>query len=224
LSAELKQLSRREGATLFMTLLAAFNVLLLRYTGRKDIVIGSPVAGRSKSVTEGLIGFFVNVLALRIKLDDNPTFYELLKQVRAVTLDAYTHQDLPFEKLIEELHPDRNQNYAPLYNVMFVFQNAPMSTLELPGLALSLIDVEKGTAKLDLSVYAGETSRGVALAMTYNTDLFNRQTIIQMLSRFQTLLENIVLAPAKKISSFSFVSTKENEQITNAFNEPLEVF
>ena len=222
LSAELKQLSRRQGVTLFMTLLAALNVLLLRFTGQKDIVIGSPVAGRTSSVTEGLIGFFLNVLALRTRLDDDPTFYELLKQVRAMTLGAYTHQDLPFEKLIQELHPDRNQSYAPLYNVMFVFQNVA-SKLQLPGLELSLLDVDKGTAKLDLSVYVADTRHGLALAMSYNSDLWDHQTIVQLLGRLQTLLENIVRSPANKISTFTIVSTKENEQLTNAFNEPLEI-
>ncbi|HEX3249421.1 MAG TPA: condensation domain-containing protein, partial [Pyrinomonadaceae bacterium] len=224
LSAALKQLGRGEGATLFMTLLSAFNVLLQRYTGQNDIVIGSPVAGRSRSDTEGLIGFFVNVLALRTRLNDNPTFHELLKQVREMTLGAYTHQELPFEKLIEELHPDRNQSYAPLYNVMFIFQNAPASTLELPGLELSLVDVDKGTAKLDLSVYATDTRQGLALAIAYNTELFKHQTIVEMLRRFETLLENIVRAPANKISTFSIVSTAENEELVTSFNEPLEVF
>src|SRR5262249_18727898 len=115
--------------------------------------------------------------------------------------------DLPFEKLIEELHPDRNQSYAALFNVMFVFQNAPTSTLELPG--------------LDLSVSVSETKQGVAVAMSYNTDLFNHQTIVQMLRRFETLLENIVRAPANKISTFSIVSTEEKEKLTNDFNDPL---
>jgi amino acid adenylation domain-containing protein len=224
LSAELKQLGRGEGATLFMTFLSAFSILLQRYTGQKDIVIGSPVAGRSRSETEGLIGFFVNVLALRTRLNDNPTFYELLKQVREMTLGAYTHQELPFEKLIEELHPDRNQSYAPLYNVMFIFQNAPASTLELPGLELSLVDVDKGTAKLDLSVYVTDTRQGLALAIAYNTELFKHQTIVEMLGRFETLLENIVRAPANRISTFSIVSTAENEELVTSFNEPLEVF
>lgn len=220
LSVELKQLSRREGATLFMTLLAGLNILLQRYTDQKDIVIGTPVAGRSNSLTEGLIGFFVNVLALRTRLSDDPTFCELLKQVREMTLGAYTHQDLPFERLIEELRLDRSQN---LYNVMLIFQNAPASTLELPGLELSLLDVDKRTAKIDLSVYVSETARGVSVAMSYNSDLFKHQTVVQMLDRFQTLLENIVCAPTNKISTFSIVPTEANEQLTTSFNEPLEI-
>jgi amino acid adenylation domain-containing protein len=223
LADELKALSRREGATLFMTMLAAFNILLQRYTGQRDIIIGSPVAGRSRSVTEGLIGFFVNMLALRTRLHDNPTFRELLNHVRETTLGAYTHQDLPFEKLIEELHPERNQSQVPLFNVMLVFQNAPMSTLEMPGLQLSLLDVDKGTAKLDLSVYVEDTRRGLAITITYNSDLMKQQTIIQMLSRFQTLLESITAAPENRISTFSIISQEENAELSNAFNEPLEM-
>ncbi|MEW5861420.1 MAG: condensation domain-containing protein, partial [Cyanobacteriota bacterium] len=141
LSDALQTLSQQEGATLFMTLLAAFQILLYRYTHQEDIAVGSPIANRNRSEIEGLIGFFVNSLVLRTDLSGNPTFRELLGRVRQVTLGAYSHQDLPFEKLVEELHPERNLNIHPLFQVVFGFENTPMSALELPGLVPSFMDI-----------------------------------------------------------------------------------
>ena len=224
LSAALRQLSRREGATLFMVLLAAFDVLLLRYTGQSDIVVGTPVAGRSRGETEGLIGFFVNMLALRANLGGNPTFRELLAQVKEVTLGAYTHQDLPFEKLVEELHPEGARSEMPFFNVMLVLQNTPAPTLELPGLRLGMLDVDKGTAKLDLSVFVEDTPRGLALTATYKTDLLSHETVERMLGHYRALLQSVAAAPESRISTFSVLSEEENARLVDAFSEPLEAF
>ena len=179
----------RAGVTLFMTLLAAFQTLLARYTGQEDIVVGSPIAGRTRVETEGLIGFFVNTLVLRTDLTGNPTFRTLLARVREVCLDAYAHQDVPFEKLVEELKPERTLSQSPLFQVMFVLQNAPRTTLALPGLTLTPLRVESGTAKFDLTVFVTATDAGLQTLAEYNTDLFDAATIDRLLGHFQTLLE-----------------------------------
>src|SRR5262249_38872415 len=146
----LRRLSRQEGATLFMTLLAAFQVLLCRYSGQEDVVVGTPVANRTSEEFEGLIGFLVNTLALRADLSGNPTFRELVRRVREVTLGAYVNQDVPFEKLVEELRPERNLSGSPLFNVTFALQNAEEGTLQLPGLTLSPLNSEEGASRFDL--------------------------------------------------------------------------
>ena len=143
-------MSRREGVTLFMTLLAAFQTLLHRYTREDDIVVGSPIAGRTLPEIEGLIGFFVNTLVLRADFAGNPSFRDLLGRVREIALGAYTHQDLPFEKLVEELQPERNLSTSPLFQVMFALQNVPRQVVELPGLMVSPLELEIETAKFDL--------------------------------------------------------------------------
>src|SRR6185295_1581693 len=147
LSAQLRDLSRRHGATLFMTLLAAFELLLCRYAGQEQVLVGSPIANRNRSETEGLIGFFVNTLVLRGDVRGNPSFHELLRRVREAALGAYAHQDLPFEKLVEELQPDRDMSRSPLFQVMFVLQNIPNESLTLPGLQLSGLGSEDTTSK-----------------------------------------------------------------------------
>lgn len=152
LTKALKALSQQENVTLFMTLLAAFKTLLHRYTGQHDILVGSPIANRNRAEIEGLIGFFVNTLVLRTNIAGNPTFRELLHQVRKTTWEAYDHQDLPFEKLVEELQPERDLSYSPLFQVKFMLENAPKEDLNLPGLTLSSIRQENPTAKLDLSL------------------------------------------------------------------------
>ena len=139
LSQAIKALSQREGVTLFMTLLAAFQTLLCRYCGQQDIAVGTPIAGRTRQEIEGLIGFFVNTLVLRADLSNNPTFKELLRQVRETALEAYSHQDLPFEKLVEELHPDRNPSISPLFQVMFILQNNADRPLEFEHLTVNPI-------------------------------------------------------------------------------------
>src|SRR4029077_19017507 len=157
----LKALGRGEGATLFMTLLAAFQVLLHRYSGQEDIAVGSPIAGRGRTELEGLIGFFVNTLVLRTDVSGNPAFRELLARVRENALGAYTHQDLPFEKLVEELAPERDMSRNPLFQVMFVLQNAPGAPLVLEGLEVSRLSLEGHSAKFDLTLTLRETVAGL---------------------------------------------------------------
>src|SRR5207244_5165008 len=167
---QLKALSRREGVTLFITLLAAFQSLLQRYTGQGDIVVGAPIAGRTRSETERLIGFFVNTLVLRTDLSGNPTFREALARVRKVALGAYAHQDIPFEKLVEELQPERNLSQSPIFQVMFALQNAPMQALDLPGLKLQRLPVHPGTSMFDMSWFAAEVPEGLMVRAEYSTD------------------------------------------------------
>ncbi|HVI71956.1 MAG TPA: condensation domain-containing protein, partial [Pyrinomonadaceae bacterium] len=168
LSAQLKQLSRRESVTLFMTLLAGFNTLLWRFSGQDDILLGTPIAGRNRSEIEGLIGFFVNTLVLRADLSGDPTFRELLHRTREVALGAYENQDLPFEKLVEELAPVRDLSRSPLFQVMFVLQNAPRESLELPGLTLSPLGSANKTAKFDLTMFVVEGRQGLLVSLEYN--------------------------------------------------------
>ncbi|WP_235657479.1 condensation domain-containing protein, partial [Fischerella thermalis] len=195
----LKTLSQQEGSTLFMTLLAAFKTLLYRYTGNNDIVIGSPIANRNHREIEGLIGFFVNTLVLRTDLSGNPSFRELLRRVREVALGAYAHQDVPFEKLVEKLQPQRNLSHTPLFQVMFVLQNAHSLEIELPSLTLSTLESDSGTAKFDLTLYMAETASGMIGSVEYNTDLFEPQTIQRLAEHFQRLLSGIVANPEQRL-------------------------
>src|SRR5262249_17450274 len=161
LSCALVDLSRREGATLYMVLLAAFSLLLGRYSGQDDIVVGSPIAGRRRAELEGLIGFFVNTLVMRTDLSGDLSFCELVRRVKEVTLGAYSHQDLPFEKLVEELQPVRDLSRQPLFQVVFALHNVPQERLGLPGLTLSQLNPEQVTAEVDLSMYVTETASGL---------------------------------------------------------------
>ncbi|MGA9380654.1 MAG: amino acid adenylation domain-containing protein, partial [Phormidium sp.] len=187
LSQKLNQLSQEQGVTLFMTLLAAFKTLLYRYTGQSDILVGSPIANRNYSEIEGLIGFFVNTLVLRTDLSENPSFKQLLNRVRQVSLAAYTHQDLPFEMLVEALQPQRDLSYSPLFQVMFVLQNTPLSLVELSGLSISTLEIESAIAKFDITLSMEETERGIIGVWEYNTDLFNSSTIERMTGHLVTL-------------------------------------
>ncbi|BAY99585.1 amino acid adenylation domain protein [Tolypothrix tenuis PCC 7101] len=212
-TVDLKNLSQQEGCTLFMTLLAAFKVLLYRYTGNGDIVVGSPIANRDRSEIEGLIGFFVNTLVLRTNLSDNPTFRELLGRVREVTLGAYDHQDLPFDLLVEELKPQRDLSHTPLFQVMFVLQNAPMSAVELSGLTLQTLPSETSTAKFDLTLLMEETESGIRGGLEYNTDLFDAATITRMGEHLQTLLAGIVANPDQQIAQLPLLTANEQHQL-----------
>ncbi|MBG1271672.1 non-ribosomal peptide synthetase [Nostoc sp. WHI] len=223
----LEKLSQQEGVTLFMTLLAAFKTLLYRYTHQEDIALGSPIANRNRSEIEGIIGFFVNSLVLRSNLSGNPTFRELLGRVREVTLGAYSHQDLPFEKLVEELHPERNLSYHPLFQVVFGFQNAPMSSLELPGLVPSFMNIDLKKTRFDLELHLWkcsedfrsllggnwEYSEGLRGIMVYNTDLFDKVTISRILEHFKTLLSGIIANPEQGIANLPLLSEVERHQV-----------
>ncbi|MGA9380531.1 MAG: condensation domain-containing protein, partial [Phormidium sp.] len=187
LTQKLADLSQSQGVTLFMTLLAGFKVLLYRYTGQTDIIVGTPIANRHIREIEGVIGFFVNTLVLRTDLSTQPSFTELLKQVREVSLAAYTHQDLPFEMLVEALQPERDISYTPVVQIMFALQNAPVNQLELTGLTVSQIQVEEAVAKFDITLSMEETERGIIGVWEYNTDLFNSSTIERMTGHLVTL-------------------------------------
>src|SRR5215213_1334731 len=206
LTRALKELSRREGATLFMVLLAAFQALLGRYSGQEDVAVGSPIAGRNRAETEGLIGFFVNNLVLRTDLSGDPTFKELLRRVREVALGAYDHQELPFEKLVEELRPERDLSRVPFSPVMFALQNMPREALKLPNLSLERQRVRSGTVKFDLSIFIFEQAQDLTGALAYNADLFDEATIERMLDHLRTLLEGIVKDPDRHLSELPLLS------------------
>ncbi len=219
LSRALETLSQQEGVTLFMTLLAAFQTLLYRYTQQEDIAIGSPIANRNRSEIEGLIGFFVNSLVLRTDLSGNPTFRELLNRVREVTLVAYAHQDLPFEKLVEELHCARDLSRHPLFQVVFSLQNTPIEVLKLPGLTLSQFEFDSKTAKLDLEFHLWQDSESIKGQVIYSTDLFDDATITRMLGHFQTLLESIVTNPEQHLIDLPWLTAREQYQLLIDWND-----
>jgi len=213
LSNELKSLSQKQGVTLFMTLLAAFKTLLYRYTGQEDILIGSPIANRNRQEIEGLIGFFVNTLVLRTQFKDNLSFSDLLKQVREVTLGAYTHQDLPFELLVSELQPQRNLSHTPLFQVAFALQNAPGEELKLAGLNLIQEEVDTEAAKFDLSLFLTEKNQGLMGVWEYNSDLFDADTISRIQGHFQTLLEGIIANPDQMLCHLPILTKAELQQL-----------
>ncbi len=219
LGAALKTVSRREGATLFMALFAAFKVLLSRYTRREDIVIGSPIAGRTRAETEDLIGFFVNTLVLRSDLSGNPGFRELLHRVRETALSAYAHQDLPFEKLVEELNPERSMSHSPLFQVMFVLHNTGSRELRLPGITVSELEFEHKSAKFDLSVAVVESVDELRLDADFSTELFDVETIARLLGHYRTLLEGIVADPDQRLSDLPLLTQPERQQLLIDWND-----
>jgi amino acid adenylation domain-containing protein len=218
LTEQLKALSRKESVTLFMTLLAAFQTLLYRYTGQEDIVVGSPIANRNRAEIEGLIGFFVNTLVLRSNFSDNPTFKELLVRVREMALEAYAHQDLPFEKLVEELKPERNLSHSPLFQVMFVLQNAPTAAWRFAGLTAIPVQVGADTAKFDLTLSMSGTEEGLSGSLQYSTDLFDAAMVARMIGHLQTLLEGIVRNPDRRITQLPILSQAEENQLLIEWN------
>jgi aspartate racemase len=219
LSQALSTLSQQEGVTLYMTLLAAFQIQLYRYTGQQDILVGSPIAGRNLSELEDLIGFFVNTLVLRTDMAGNPSFRELLQRVRNVAMSAYAYQDLPIDKLIDELQPERSLSYHPLFQVMFVLQNTPKQTLELPGLTLTPYDWDNVTCRFDLTLSITETEQGLQGLWEYNTDLFDACTISRMSGHFQTLLSGIVAKTEQQISELPLLTAAERHQLLYEWND-----
>jgi amino acid adenylation domain-containing protein len=218
LTQGLKVLSRKEGVTLFMTLLAAFQTLLYRYTGQDDIVIGSPIANRNRAEIEGLIGFFVNTLVLRANFSGNPTFKEMLAQVRETALGAYAHQDLPFEKLVEELKPERSLSHSPLFQVMFVLQNARDTGGSFEGLRASRAPIGAETAKFDLLLSIAEDTERLRGSLEYSTDLFEGTTIDRLLGHFQILLEGVIGNPEQRISNLPLLTQAEQHQLLVEWN------
>jgi non-ribosomal peptide synthetase component F/alpha-ketoglutarate-dependent taurine dioxygenase len=212
---EVQLLSQQAGVTLFMTLLASFKLLLQRYCHQDDLVVGTDVANRNQAEIEPLIGFFINLLVLRTDLSGNPTFLELLQRIRTQTLAAYAHQDLPFDELVRALQPERNLgNSVPLFQVLFVLQNIPKSSLALPGITFKILEVESKTSRFDLSVLLAETEQGIEGKWQYNADLFAPNTIINMTNHWQTLINNIVSQPQSRINTLEMLTESEKAQQT----------
>jgi amino acid adenylation domain-containing protein len=218
LTEALQSLSKQEGVTLFMTLLAAFKILLHRYSGQEDIVVGTPSAGRNRPEIAGSIGCFINTLVLRTNLAHNPSFQELLNRVQQVAVDAYAHQDLPFEKLIEVLNPVRDLSRSPLFQVMFVFETNTSDTWVLPGLICSHIEVPSPISNFEITLNLTATTAGIRGGIEYNPDLFDATTIERMRGHFQTLLAGIVTNPAQQISDLPLLTSAEQQQILVEWN------
>ena len=213
LSSEVDDLSRRESVSVFMTLLSAFKVALSRYTASDDIVVGTDVANRSRSEVEGLIGMFVNQLVLRTDLSGNPTFTELLGRVREVALEAYAHQETPFDKIVEAIKPDRELDRNPLFQVMFGFQNTPTQPIELPGLSIGRMGIDNKTSVFDLSLYMSRQGSKLVGAMRYNTDLFEASTVGRILDEFKLVLQTVVKAADVRLDAlFEFIESEERAQ------------
>ena len=218
LTQGLKTLSQKHNVTLFMTLLAAFQVLLHRYSGQDDIVVGTAIAGRNRQELENLIGFFVNTLVLRTDLSGTPSFVQLLSRVRDVCLSAYEHQDLPFEKLVAELQLPRDLSRNPLFQVMLVLQPLELQAMHLPGLTISSFPLSNETAKFDITLSLVENSEGLTGTLEYNTDLFNAETITRLIGHFQTLLEAVVEQLETSIAQLPLLTPIERHQLLVEWN------
>jgi amino acid adenylation domain-containing protein len=223
LSERVRGLAQAEGATLFMVLLAAFKALLFRYSGETDLCVGTPIANRGRSEVEGLIGFFLNTLALRTDLSREPTFRELLRRVREVALESYAHQDVPFEMVVDAVQPERDLSHSPLFQVMFVLQSAPTQRkfqgFDMPGLELSAVDAWMGTAKFDLTLFMVEEGDRLVAAWEYNTDLFDRETIRRMERHLEMVLEGAVSAPDRPITRLPLLTGEERDRLTEEWND-----
>jgi amino acid adenylation domain-containing protein len=219
LSERLRRLSRREGVTVFVTLLAAFQSVLAYLSGQEDVSVGTPIANRNRKETENLIGFFVNTLVLRTSLSGDPTFRELLRRVREVALGAHAHQDLPFEMLVEELRPPRSLNQVPLFQVMFsLAQNVGGPTTELDGLTLSPLGLDSRASKFDLTLFMEDTPHGFTGSAEYRTDLFEAETIKRWLGYFETLLEACAANPDLRLSELTLLGAAERQQLLVEWN------
>ncbi|HET7232709.1 MAG TPA: non-ribosomal peptide synthase/polyketide synthase [Longimicrobium sp.] len=214
----LQALGRREGATLYMTLLGAFQVLLSKYGGSDDIVVGGPIAGRTRKEAEELIGFFINTLVLRTDLSGDPSFREALRRVREATLGAYAHQEVPFEKLVAELQPERSRSHAPLFQVMFVLQNAGGGRGGLPGLEVSDVGADQASARYDLTLELAVTPQGLRGGLIYSTDLFERGTIERMLGHLERVLEQVATDADVRLSRLELLSAEERGLVVDAWN------
>ena len=219
LSAAIRSISRQHDATPFMTLVAAFKALLHRWTGMEDILVGTPTAGRTQPETEELIGVFINTLALRTDVSGDPSFAELLARLRGVALDAYAHQDLPFERLVAELRPQRDLSRTPVFQVMFVLQNTPLPTLQTADLSLELVPLDRGAAQFDLTLVVTQSEERLEAAFEYNTDLFDAATIERFADAYRLLLEDAVTNPDKRISSLAVMHDAERRHLVTELND-----
>ncbi len=213
LGAAVRELCRLEGVTLFMTLLAAFQVLLYRYTGQEDIAVGTPIAGRSRREIETLIGFFVNTLVVRSDLSGGPSFRDLVSQVRETSLRAFAHQDLPFEKLVEELQPERRVGRNPFFQTVFAFQNAPTEGLALEGLSLSALEQYVTSTRFDLELHASEGGGRLGLSLVYSRDIFDDRTAERLVRHYEGILEAVTEAPDVSVSALSFLDEAERRKV-----------
>ena len=218
LSRKLKKGAEQEGATLYMILLAAFKVLLFKYTGQEDIIIGSPVANRNRSELEPLIGFFTNNLVIRTAFNGNSSFRELLRNVRNVTLEAYSNQDVPFEKIVEELNLERDMSRNPLFQMFFSLQDTPVRSASLSGMSISSIDIEGDTARFDLSVDINDSGSGLEVNFEFNTDLFDEDSIKRMAGHYTYLLENLTANFETQIKKFDILSSEESKTLLEGWN------
>jgi len=221
LTSALKELSRREGATLFMTLLAAFQVLLHSYTGQEDILIGSPIANRTRPETETLIGLFVNTLVLRGDLSGNPSFRELITRVRETTLAADAHQSLPFDKLVKAIQPNRSVNHMPLVQVAFTLRNNPAHVLALPALVMRPLEIDRGTVQFDLTLNLVEREQALIGSFEYRTDLFEADTIIGMWERYERILGTMIAAPEVTLSQLEVTIAEADRKQRDANKKEL---
>jgi aspartate racemase len=224
LAGGLESLSRREQSTLFMTLLAAFQVLLHRYTASEDVAVGCPIANRTRVETEPLIGLFINTLVLRTDLSGEPGFRELLARVREAALGAYAHQEMPFEKLVETLDPVRSLSYSPLFQVMFQLRNLPFEPVSVPGIEIEPVDFDPGVAQFDLRLDISADGDGLGCALDYNADLFDQATARRMLGHYRTLLEGVVKDPDARISVLPLLSEAERKQVLVEWNDTARDF
>ena len=224
LSKKLHDLSRREGVTLYMVLLAAYQAVLFRHTGQEDFTVGSPIANRIRSEIEDLIGFFVNTLVMRGDLSGNPTFRELLRRVREVALGAYSNQDLPFEKLVEALQPERDLSRMPLFQVLFVLQNAPRTTFQLAGIEITAMDVHNGTSKFDIGMFMFEKPEGLVCNIEYSTEVFEASTIQRLLSHYRLILEAIVEDPCLRVGDLPLLTPEERRHVVVEWNNTRQDF
>jgi amino acid adenylation domain-containing protein len=219
LRERLKAVGREANATLFMTLLAAFQVLLWRYTNRDDLLVGSPTAGRNEIELEDLVGFFVNTVVIRTDLSGNPPFRELVRRVRDVALEAHEHQDAPLVKVMEALQVPRSLSYSPLFQVMFILQNVPRQGLEFAGLTLEELEFDSGTAKFDLTVEMAEEDDGLSCAFEYSTDILQPATVARMLGHFRSLLEGIAADPDRRLSVLPLMTEAERHRLLAEWND-----
>ena len=218
LVASLKDLGRTEGATAFMALLASFQVLLARYSGQEDIAVGSPIAGRTRSEMEDLIGFFANTIVFRGDLTGDPSFREVLQRSKAAVLSAIAYQDMPFDQLVTALRPIRDTSRTPLFQVMFALQNSPMPPLESPEMKMEPIVVTSDSARADLTLFAFEAENELLVTLEYDADLFLPETAARMLRHWRTLIDAIVAEPDQPISTLPMLSDEERRQMLQQWN------